>query len=127
MVSLKVRVKRQDRLRKQIQTIPQTVKKRLAKAIDDNADEFVRDAKRDVGVRSGRLRDSIVKDEVEGTEGLAVEVETGVFYSRFEEFGTVNRPANPFFFVNFRALTPKFKRRMGRAMREGIKESLSKT
>ena len=111
---------------KQLRAMPRTVKNRLAKAIDENADELVREARRDAPKASGALAGSIVKDPVEGSEGLVVEVETGLFYSRFQEFGTVKFPEQPFFFVNFRALRPRFNRRIGKAIREGLKDSLKK-
>jgi len=97
----------------------------MAQAQDENADTFIAAAKREVGKRSGRLANSITKKVVKGTDGLVVRISTSVFYARFEEFGTVNRPANPFWFVVFRALRPAFKRRYNKAQREGIKESLS--
>ena len=106
--------------------MPQAVKKRAATALEKNADELVFYARRDAPKDDGELEASIVKEEVPGLEGLAYEVKTDKFYSRFQEFGTVRFPAQPFFFVNFRALRPRFNRRMGRALRQGIKDALGK-
>jgi HK97 gp10 family phage protein len=43
------------------------------------------------------------------------------FYARFQEFGTVNMPANPFFFPVWRAKRKSVRNRITRAMNKAIK------
>lgn len=45
------------------------------------------------------------------------------FYARFQEFGTVKMPANPFFFPVWRARKRRVKGRISRAISKAIKES----
>lgn len=45
------------------------------------------------------------------------------FYARFQEFGTVKMPANPFFFPVWRARSKRVKARISRAIRKAIRES----
>jgi HK97 gp10 family phage protein len=45
------------------------------------------------------------------------------FYARFQEFGTVKMPANPFFFPVWRAKRKSVKNRITRAMNKAIKAS----
>lgn len=45
------------------------------------------------------------------------------FYARFQEFGTVNMPANPFFFPIWRAWKPEVKRRINRAITRALKKA----
>ena len=45
------------------------------------------------------------------------------FYARFQEFGTVKMPANPFFFPVWRARRKRIKNRISRAVSKGIRES----
>jgi|AntAceMinimDraft_16_1070373.scaffolds.fasta_scaffold10274_6 HK97 gp10 family phage protein len=87
-------------------------------------DAAIRDAPRD----SGELEDTIKYYPDRNSAGLIWRVVAGVkassgFYARYVEFGTVDQPAHPFFFVNYRILRPRFKSRMARAMRKGIKEA----
>lgn len=43
------------------------------------------------------------------------------FYARFQEFGTVKMPANPFFFPVWRVERKRVKARLSRALRKAIK------
>ena len=45
------------------------------------------------------------------------------FYARFQEFGTINMPANPFFFPVWRARRRRVKARISRAVSKSIRES----
>lgn len=45
------------------------------------------------------------------------------FYAKFQEFGTVNMPANPFFFPVWRARRRRVKSRISRAISKAVKES----
>ncbi len=45
------------------------------------------------------------------------------FYARFQEFGTANMVANPFFYPVWRAKKKKVKAGMSRALRKGIRQA----
>ncbi len=45
------------------------------------------------------------------------------FYAKFQEFGTVNMPANPFFYPVWRARRRRVKSRISRAISKAVKES----
>ncbi|MCV2877609.1 HK97 gp10 family phage protein [Sedimentimonas flavescens] len=45
------------------------------------------------------------------------------FHMRFQEFGTVDMPAQPFFWPAYRALKAKIKRRIAAAVRRGVKKA----
>lgn len=117
--------------------MPKEVKARLRTALKKNSEEMEAAAKRDVGEDSGELKRSIKSEEIKepglDLDGLAYKATAGTFYAYFEEFGTsagrgssAGRPANPFFFTNYRALKPRFKRRNSRAIREGQKDAIKK-
>jgi HK97 gp10 family phage protein len=112
--------------------MPALIQKRVAEALEQNADELVEVARRDAPVKTGNLRDSIGKRPIEGTDKLIWRVFAGKrgpglydqgYYAALVEFGTKLWPAQPFFFVNYRAFKPKFKARQSRAIRKAIKES----
>lgn len=92
-----------------------------------NAQEMRAAAQRDVDVDTGGLKATIRAYPAKGTLGtvwrvVAGEVDGSGFQARFREFGTVNQQASPFFFVNYRALRPRFKRRSSRASVLAAKE-----
>lgn len=77
-------------------------------------------AQRDVDVDTGTTKATIKAFPVSGTFGTVWRVVAGEkdgagFQARFREFGTQHQQANPFFFVNYRALRPRFRRRSSRA------------
>lgn len=45
------------------------------------------------------------------------------FYMRFQEFGTKDAPAQPFFWPAYRALKAKIRRRIAAAVRRGIRKA----
>lgn len=101
-----------------------------AKALKEAAE---RDAPFDESAPSGHvhLRDTIRYYPVKGSDGLVWRVVAGnantqgglSANARWQEFGTSEQPANPFFFSNYRIMKPRFSARMSRAMKKGIKES----
>lgn len=46
------------------------------------------------------------------------------FYARFQEFGTKNMPANPFFFPSYRAKRRAIRGALSRAIKRGIKNAI---
>lgn len=45
------------------------------------------------------------------------------YYARWQEFGTKNQPAQPFFFVSWKAQRAKFRKRIRDAVKTAIKEA----
>lgn len=46
------------------------------------------------------------------------------FYARFQEFGTKNMPANPFFFPSYRAKRRAIRGALSRAIKRGLKNAI---
>lgn len=46
------------------------------------------------------------------------------FYARFQEFGTRNMPANPFFFPSYRAKRRAIRSGLSRAIKRGLKNAI---
>lgn len=90
-----------------------------------------------VPVESGALRDSIGWTWGDAPSGaislgkakagrLSITIYAGggeAFYAWFQEFGTVNMPANPFFFPSYRKLRRKAKGRVTRKINKAIRSS----
>jgi HK97 gp10 family phage protein len=73
---------------------------------------------------------SMVIGTVGGKEygGLRITIYAGggdAFYARFHEFGTVNMPASPFFFVIWRLRRARVRRAIRKAMRDAIREAMA--
>ena len=97
--------------------------------------------------KTGRLRDSIgwtwgevpagsfVIDEIRSGKNkgdqyatLRIKIYAGnreAFYARFQEFGTRNQPAQPFFHPVWRKERAKFRRKIRAAIRKRIKEAFN--
>ena len=97
--------------------------------------------------KTGRLRDSIgwtwgdlppgtfMIDEIRSGRNqgdqyatLRIKIYAGAgegFYARFQEFGTRSQPAQPFFFVTYKRLKAKFRRRIRERVRKRIKEAFN--
>jgi HK97 gp10 family phage protein len=108
----------------------------MTEAAKANAQALTEAAKRDAPFDETapagalHLRDTIKYYAVDGSGGLIWRVvagnireQDGMQNARWQEFGTVDRPAQPFFFSNYRVMKPRFSARMSRAMRKGIKEA----
>lgn len=73
-------------------------------------------------------RGSLVLGRVGGREyaGLRITIYAGdknAFYARFQEFGTRNMAANPFFFPVWRLMKRRVRSRLSRAIRKAIKDA----
>ena len=130
--------------RKLTVTIPSRVQKRTQEAMEKGATELVAMMKSLAPVDDGDLRDSIGWTWGEapagsftlGTVGgrdyetMRITIYAGgknsrgndVFWARWQEFGTVNHPPSPFFFVSWRTLRRRVKSRVTREIKKGIKE-----
>ena len=115
------------RYKRKLRRLPQALAVNAARAAATNAKEMQAAAQRDVEVDTGGLKASVKAFPVSGTFGTVWRVVAGErdgngFQARFREFGTQHQEANPFFFVNYRALRPRFRRRSSRASTLAAKE-----
>jgi HK97 gp10 family phage protein len=129
------RVENRQRLGRKLATLPERAKARIAPALASAADEMVDLARRLAPKKTGRLRESIRKEQ----NGLVTRVTAGggeAFYARFVEFGTAPREnkgmfagtehpgtlPQPFFFPAYRAMKKKAARQVKKAAREAARE-----
>lgn len=121
--------------------VPEAVREAAKKALAQGAAELVAEMKRRAPVESGDLRESIgwtwgdapkgamVIGEVRNPASkgdLRITIYAGggdVYYHWFQEFGTKNMPANPFFFPTYRGQKRRVKGRVTRAINKAIRES----
>lgn len=109
------------------------VKKQLAQTIKNEADKLATAIKAAAPVKTGALRSTVQvrrkKSDVdlEVTAGgdattTAIRAGSGVNYdySRGVEFGTVNNPAEPFFFNTYRAMAPDIRQNIEDAIEKAI-------
>lgn len=109
------------------------VKKQLARDIRNEADRLAAAIKAAAPVASGALRDSVQvrrkksDTELEVTAGgdtttREIREGSGVSYdyARAVEFGTVDRPAQPFFFNTYRQMAPEIRRNLDDAIARAI-------
>lgn len=116
------RIEGLDRLKKRFARLPARMRAEVRASLEKSADELVAMQKRLAPVDDGDLRDSIRKED--GRHELSIEVKAGdrkVFYAAMVEFGTVNAPAQPFFFGPYRALRKRMRSRTSRAVRKAVK------
>lgn len=130
------------RLDRKLKRLPQLAKAEIKAAMEQAAEEMVTTMKSLVAVDSGALRDSIgwtwgkapkgagivalAKSSLGGD--LTITVYAGnaeAFYARWQEFGTVNTKAQPYFFVAYRAHKKSAKRRIGGAIRKAAKRTVA--
>jgi HK97 gp10 family phage protein len=118
------------------------VREAVAKALEQGATEIVNFAKALVPVRDGDLKDSIGWTWGDAPKGsitlgkvmrkrsdgdMVITIFAGnerAFYARWQEFGTQNMTANPFFYPAYRAVRKRVKGRVTRNMRKAIKEAV---
>lgn len=132
-VNVRVNVRNVERLKRKLRRMPNNVARAVADAQEKNAQELTAAAKRAVPKRTGILSQNIGHYAVEGSRGLIRRVFAGLqgpglwlngYWAHFVEFGTSKTAAQPFFFVNLRALRSRFRGRVTRAQRKAIKESV---
>ena len=115
--------------------------------MEEGAAEVVAEMKRLAPVDSGALRDSINwtwgdvpagtftiadirsgKNAGEQYATLRIRIYAGskqAFYARWQEFGTKDHPAQPFFYVAWKKHRAKFRARIRAAVRAAIKKEFS--
>lgn len=109
------------------------VKKQLARDIRNEADRLAAAIKAAAPVASGALRDSVQvrrkKSDVDlevtaGGDATTKEIREGsgvaYDYARAVEFGTVDSPAQPFFFNTYRQMAPEIRRNLDDAIARAI-------
>ncbi|MBZ9888124.1 HK97 gp10 family phage protein [Mesorhizobium sp. BR1-1-3] len=126
-------------MKAKLMRMPAVVESRARDAMEKGADEIVAMMKRLVPVEFGDLRDSIgwnwdtnpagtkilgtARSRVEGSLRLVIYAgDDKAFYARMQEFGTQKMAANPYFFVSYRTLKSRAKRRVVVASRTALKE-----
>ena len=142
-------------LQKKLARMPLKVKQRIREAMEAAADDIVNLARSLAPADSGKLRESIGWTYGEAPKGSIkianVKTKTGeltitiyagnseAFYARWVEFGTSSHtaggkfagatipaiPAQPFFYVSFRALRRSAKSRINRSINKAAKEVAS--
>ncbi|GLK71570.1 HK97 gp10 family phage protein [Ancylobacter dichloromethanicus] len=125
-----------ERLRRRLKAIPAAVRKEVFTALDKSADEMVALAKVLVPEETGALKSTIRKsprvadfaiDIEAGGEATTKPVRDGASatydYALGVEYGTLagKRPAQPFFYVSYRANRKKVRPRTRRAITKAIK------
>lgn len=127
-------------LLKKMELVPQRVLEAARTALEQNAEEMVAMMRRLVPRDKGDLARSIgwtwgdapagtmtlgrVKGSGAAYSSMTITIYAGggkAFYAWWQEVGTKNMPASPFFFPAYRALKGKAKSRVTRAMRKAIK------
>lgn len=139
-----------EKFDKQLAALPAMMREEIRKALLLSAEETTDLMRRFVPVRTGQLRASIghsmegaapqtatlksgsTMDNARAAKreaGLSVTMFAGsgaAFYGRFQEFGTVDQPARPFFFPAYRLGRKRAKARLSRAIRNGAKKAFAK-
>ena len=126
-------------LRRKMAKLRPKVEAAVKPLMERYADQLVSQMKVLVPVDSGALRDSIrwtwgsapdgsmTIATVAGrkVQGIFITIYAGggeAFYARWQEFGTKNMPANPFFFVTWRGNRRRVRSGITRAVSKAIKE-----
>lgn len=132
---------RLDRLKRKLDSMPPELAKAISGALQKNASEMAAESKRIAqGFRfTGQLVESIgwqwtpvrnqdeaTRASVKGQYQLSADVFAGRkggagFHAGFQEFGTVNHPAQPFFFPVYRMNARRYKSRISRELNKAIK------
>lgn len=112
-----------ERLKAKIAALPLVAKDEMKAALNVGADELVAMQQRLAPRDRGDLAQSIEKKE--GRHELAVIVQAGgpkAIHARWNEFGTVKMPAQPFFFPAYRALRKRIRSRVNRASKKAAEK-----
>ena len=132
-----VKVVGREALQRKFAALPKVARDMIRAAMEKQAKDIVAMAQRLVPVASGKLRDSIGwtwGQSPRGAMTIATVKSTGgemiltiyagnaeAFYGRWVEFGTVNMPAQPYFYVSYRANRKKAKSAIRRAVTKSAK------
>lgn len=132
------------RLKRKLRAVPQKIITAVKAQMEIYATELVAEMRMLVPVDSGALRDSIgwtwgdapkgsiaLASAASKIDGVFITIYVGTrdkklgdgdaFYARWQEFGTKNMPANPFFYVTWRANRRRVRSGISRAVRKALK------
>lgn len=132
------------RLKRRLRAVPKKIIAALKAQMEIYATELVAEMRMLVPVDSGALRDSIGwtwGDAPKGSislsnisskvDGVFITIYVGTrdkklgdadaYYARWQEFGTKNMPANPFFYVTWRANRRRVRSGISRTVRKALK------
>lgn len=128
-----------ERLRRRLEAIPTGIKEAVQPALLRSGEELSARMKQLAPVDEGDLRDSIaVTPAGQRTPSYsqpggsmtvpenAVAVTVGnedVRYAHLQEYGTVNNPAQPFFWPSYRLLKKRMGNRIKRAISKAVREN----
>lgn len=134
-------VKGLEELHRRFQAVPQIVRNEVVKELEKAASELVREMQslapkgttrklvNSIGWTWGDApKGSLTIGKVANREygKLSITIYAGgdeAFYARFQEFGTRNMPANPFFYPVYRSNKSRIKGRLSRAVTRAVKKS----
>lgn len=137
------------RIAAKLKRIPDVAVEAAREAMEEGAQEIVDAMKAAAPAKSWALRDGIgwtwgdlppgtfMIDEIRSGKSkgeqyatLRLKIYAGskeAFYARFQEFGTVNQPAHPFFFPTWKRMKAKFRRKVAAAVRKAVKEAFDRS
>lgn len=138
-MSVTATVANADKLLAKLAKLPAELEAQIRLAMEAQAEEIVAMMRRLVPVDQGDLRDSIqwtwgeaptgsmkiAAVQSSRSRGISITIFAGgnkAYYARWQEFGTVKMPANPFFYVAWRANRKKVKARIQAAMRTAARK-----
>jgi HK97 gp10 family phage protein len=127
------------KLNRKLSLLPHAVKAEIKTAMEAAANDMVATMKNLVPVDSGALRDSIGWTWGKAPKGAGIVAQAKArlggeltltiyagnakaFYARWQEFGTANQTAQPYFFVSYRAHKKSAKRRISSATRKAAQK-----
>ncbi|MFQ6553397.1 HK97-gp10 family putative phage morphogenesis protein [Aestuariibius insulae] len=127
-----------DKLNRRWKAIPERVRIELRSAMENAADAIVEDmydlAPQDTGDLAGSIgwtwgqppagAMTVTQVASGDDDDLRIRIYAGggeAFYALFQEFGTVDMPANPFFYPTWRTWRRRVRSRISAAMRRGIR------
>lgn len=112
------------RLLKALDAMPKSARKAIQPAIDKGADELVGRMKLLAPENEGELRDSIRSEP--GPQPLSRTVFTDNDAALYQEYGTENMPASPYFWISERSLRKRVRGRIDRAIGKAIRDEWKK-
>ncbi len=136
-----------ERLHARFKAVPQKILDEVARVLETQAEKIVGDMRRlapkrtlalvnsigwtwgdapkgsiSIGKVRGKSFDQVVITIYAGTRDKSLG-SADAFYARFQEFGTVKMPANPFFFPAWRANKRTAQAAMKRAVSKGVRKA----
>jgi HK97 gp10 family phage protein len=130
------RVQGLDKLNRKLRDMPEATQAAIRKSFEGGAQEMVDMARRLAPIKTGALQRSIDWNygaAPKGSFGVgsrstapdSITIHAGdkdAFYARWVEFGTVARPASPFFFPAYRSLKKRMVSRNKREINKAVKK-----